>query len=473
MNIRKALKKLKLLILTLTWVGSSAQSPELWGITNYGGSNSLGTLYKIKGDGSGFAVVHTFTASPTGEYPNWSLLQVRQSGSLYGMAGYGGTYASGVIFKIDTLSNSFSVVHDFNDTAGALPYGDLMQAGNGLLYGITHSSAGGYGEFFSLDPVTSSFTAIHNFSSSDGEYSMGTPAEASNGKIYGATTNGAANGLGAIYCYDPTTNIFNKIYDLTTSGGTYPFGEKLLSASNGLIYGLMGAGGANNGGTIFSFDVSTNIYTKLFDFSNSTGSAPGGSLIQATNGLLYGMTFKQGANGGGTIFSFNLSGNIFTKLYDFTSLNGKNPLGSLMQASDGNLYGVTDSGGVSNMGVVFKFAIPLNSYTKIFDFNGINGQTDQGGLIELKSLGNGIREEQGNSLLIYPNPANNSLNLHFSNADMIGKEVSLHDISGAIVLKQKIYSTSQPLNISELSPGTYFLNYLFKGQSVNKKIVIR
>ena len=63
--------------------------------------------------------------------------------------------------------------------------------------------------------------------------------------------------------------------------------------------------------------------------------------MQASDGKLYGMTTDGGSNGHGVIFSFDPSTSIYTKLKDFDGLNGCGPYGSLMQASDGKLYGMT------------------------------------------------------------------------------------------------------------------------------------
>ena len=69
---------------------------------------------------------------------------------------------------------------------------------------------------------------------------------------------------------------------------------------------------------------------------------PYGSLMQASDGKLYGMTTNGGSSSdNGVIFSFDPSSSTYTKLKDFDNTNGANPYGSLMQASDGKLYGMT------------------------------------------------------------------------------------------------------------------------------------
>ncbi len=84
-------------------------------------------------------------------------------------------------------------------------------------------------------------------------------------------------------------------------------------------------GGSNNVGVIFSFDPSSSVYTKVKDFDNINGRIPYGSLMQATDGKLYGMTPEGGSNGYGVIFSFDPSSSTYTKVKDFDYTNGGLP----------------------------------------------------------------------------------------------------------------------------------------------------
>src|SRR5579862_9286625 len=85
----------------------------------------------------------------------------------------------------------------------------------------------------------------------------------------------------------------------------------------------------------------TSTFTLLHSFNGTDGASLRAGLIQARDGKLYGTTFYGGANDG-TIFKITPSGD-FTLLYTFSasgSTDGGNP-DSLIQASDGNLYGTT------------------------------------------------------------------------------------------------------------------------------------
>ena len=103
---------------------------------------------------------------------------------------------------------------------------------------------------------------------------------------------------------------------------------------------------------MFQYNALTNTYTDRYDFSSSSGSNPQGSLIKASDGNLYGLTSAGGANNDGVLFQYNPVTSTYTKEVDFAGTsNGATPTGSLLQASDGNLYGMTGVGGVSGVGV--------------------------------------------------------------------------------------------------------------------------
>ena len=89
------------------------------------------------------------------------------------------------------------------------------------------------------------------------------------------------------------------------------------------------------------------------------------------------MTTYGGSSDSGVIFSYNIASSAYTKLKGFNGANGACPLGSLMQASDGKLYGMTSSGGNNGYGVAFSYDPVTSIYTKLSDFNGSNGSNPQ------------------------------------------------------------------------------------------------
>jgi uncharacterized repeat protein (TIGR03803 family) len=232
------------------------------------------------------------------------------------------------------------------------------------LYGTTSGGGNdGGGTISKFIPATNNLTVAKSFDSFAAR-PTGSLIQAHNGKLYGMTHGGGTSDRGVIFSFDPSSSTFTKLKDFDWTNGAYPRGG-LVQASNGKLYGMTTYGGSISAGVIFSFDPSSSTYTKLKDFDGTNGGDPYGSLMQASDGKLYGMA-GGGSNGVGVIFSFDPSSSTFTKLKDFDETNGSFPTGSLIQASDGKLYGMTNSGGSygyqnynHGYGVIFPLILTL------------------------------------------------------------------------------------------------------------------
>jgi uncharacterized repeat protein (TIGR03803 family) len=145
-------------------------------------------------------------------------------------------------------------------------------------------------------------------------------------------------------------------------------------------------------------------FTTLFTFDNADGSNPEASLVQGTNGNLYGTTLAGGAHGGGTVFKISPSG-MLTTLYNFCSqinngicADGNQPEAGLVQATDGTFYGTTSFGGAnanarcdaSSCGTVFKIS-PSGTLTTLYSFCSRSDCTDGANpSARLTQIANGI-----------------------------------------------------------------------------------
>src|SRR5690554_7481323 len=94
------------------------------------------------------------------------------------------------------------------------------------------------------------------------------------------------------------------------------------------------------------------------------------------------MTYSGGVNNVGVIFKIKMDGTGYEKLLDFNgALNGQDPNGSLILIG-ADLYGTAANGGDLNFGVVFKIKTDGTSYTKLIDFDGLNkGKNPFGSLV--------------------------------------------------------------------------------------------
>jgi len=374
-----------------------ASNGKIYGMTSGGGSGLQGVIFSFDPSSSAFAKLWDFQAF-NGRNPSASPMQA-SNGKLYGMTPTGGSSDVGVIYSFDPSAGTYAKLKDFNYTDGAYPFGSLVQASNGKLYGMTADGAAGSnsaGVIFSFDPSSSIYTKLMDFDGTNGDCTNGcrphgSLVQASNGKLYGMTTTGGnvAGSNGVIFSFDPSTSTYTRLKDFDNFiNGAQPYGS-LVQASNGKLYGMTHDGGINAAGVIFSFDPSTSIYTKLKDFDGNSNYGPYGSLVQASNGKLYGMTYSGGSPGVGTIFSLDPSSSAFTKHFDFDFTNGAYPDGNLIQASDGKLYGMTHRGGSNDAGVIFSFDPSTSDFTKLKDFDFAIGNVFYlgSGFIEVSSSG--------------------------------------------------------------------------------------
>jgi uncharacterized repeat protein (TIGR03803 family) len=115
-------------------------------------------------------------------------------------------------------------------------------------------------------------------------------------------------------------------------------------------------------------------------FTNDVGSGCSADMLDGGDGNLYGLTRNGGTNGNGTIFQLTTNG-LATALYSFpatatnrsgiyTNANGANPTGGLVRGSDGSFYGVTWKGGPAGQGTVFKFSMPSSSVSLVIQLVG-------------------------------------------------------------------------------------------------------
>lgn len=290
---------------------------------------------------------------------------------LWGMTNEGGN-GMGVIFKTDADGTNQEVMHLFLENPGVNPQASLCPASNGKFYGTTW--LGGLynmGLIFEYDPATNAYKKIVDFSgTATGSNPAGSLIQTANGKFYGMTTGGGTNSMGTLFEFDPSDYTLTKIVDFDgTNHGSYPLGS-LTEASNGKLYAMTWRGGANDAGILFEFDITTGACEKKFDFDGAAGgSRPQGSLIQATNGKLYGATFEGGIHNAGVFFEYDYGTGIYTKLHDLSWTNdGGNPVEGLIQATNGKIYGTTIEGGVHNQGTFFEYDIAADTLIKQFDF---------------------------------------------------------------------------------------------------------
>jgi len=333
----------------------------------------------------------SFVKSPIKAHPAFSP-ELDCKPNLLSFVGAGLIIALCFTAAIPSHGQTFTTLATFSATNGASPYAGLVQGSNGNFYGTT--SSGGKGSWGTVFEVTSSgsLTTLHNFSGGkDGGSSYAGLMQASNGNLYGTTTIGGSNcahgySCGTIFEANTAGDVFT-IYSFCSQtnsegvcvDGSIPYAP-LVEAANKGFYGTTAVGGVNNYGTVFEVS-SQGKLTSLYSFCSKPkcedGSNPYAGLLQASDHNLYGTTTTGGRNGNGTVFGISYAGKL-KKIYDFCSqpncADGAIPQGSLVQAANGNFYGVTNRGGTSTYcsvsygcGTVFELT-PQGALTTLYNF---------------------------------------------------------------------------------------------------------
>jgi uncharacterized repeat protein (TIGR03803 family) len=176
---------------------------------------------------------------------------------------------------------------------------------------------------------------------------------------------------------------FTTLHSFDSTDGSEPQAS-LVQATDGNLYGTTFDGGASSActggcGTVFKISPSGAL-TTLHSFDSTDGKNPWAGVIQASNGNFYGTTLYGGANTYGTIFEITASGTL-TTLHTFDWTDGANPRAGLIQASNGNFYGTTSSGGANGYGTVFKIT-SSGTLTTLHSFDSTDGENPNAALIQ-------------------------------------------------------------------------------------------
>jgi uncharacterized repeat protein (TIGR03803 family) len=403
----------------------------IYGVTERGGLNDLGTVFRVTAAGELTTLVH-FTGA-NGAYPTGLVLG--PGGDLYGTTFSGGTTGDGTVFKL-TLTGALTMLVEFTGNGavnkGSGPFAALTLGSDGLFHGSTrYGGEHGHGTIFTMT-AGGALTTLVNFTGASGVARGSSPAaplvEGADGNFYGTTGYGgvydAALGLelGTVFQVTPSgivTTLMDTLrnaageapglvrgaddnfYGVTSNDGqffrgtvfritpdgvlttmaSFPRGENgkggnpyagMILASDGNFYGTAWEGMVgNNYGAVYRMTPAGEItYISTF-YQASKGSWPAGGLRHGPNGHFFGLARFGGINEFGTAYEFTPGGDI-TLLSEFdpdTVYGGGNPDGRLLWALDGNFYGITTSG----KGSIFRLT-PAGVRTTRYAFD--DGQSE-------------------------------------------------------------------------------------------------
>jgi uncharacterized repeat protein (TIGR03803 family) len=342
-----------------------------------------------------FNTIHDFCAQQDctdGDGPTAPLTR-DSSGNLYGTAEAGGTQDKGVVFEMSPAGNNswtYQVLYSFcakaNCTDGSFPVGSVVIDTAGNLYGTTYfGGASNNGTAFELVHKTGTHYALkvlYNFCAKpdcvDGKNpnSNFTYAGAQSGAPYDGTSplystffETGAYGFGFVFALEPPAPGKKKwgekpIYEFCAGGGLcsdggYP--ANVAMDANGDLLGTTFDGGANAGGTVFQLSPKGKKWTETLLHSfcaqpDCTDGGGAGGIVMDAEGDIYGVTASGGlpnCGGGGCGVAYKLTPDgkkyAYTQLYSFCSqpacADGYSPNGTLSLDASGNLYGATSQGG--------------------------------------------------------------------------------------------------------------------------------
>ncbi len=293
-----------------------------------------------------FSVIHNINCTTDGcEDQQPVPLTQGRDGNIYGQTYNGGANNEGTVWKV-TPAGVFTTLDSFAYPASNTATGGLTLALNGDFYGVDdHGGANELGYVFKLTPA-GVLTDLHDFTNVEGGFDGEPLTLGPDGNLYG---------LDWYNCYFFKVTVATGVY--TNVSNTCPQGTfyQLTLGADGRFYGVATNNGANNKGFVFAISTAGKV-TVLHNFNGTDGEFPLGSLVQASDGNFYGVTQQTLTNpNAGEIFKMTPAG-IITSLHVFAAdgSEGTSPEGGLLAASDGNLYGTTSSGGASDGGTLYK-----------------------------------------------------------------------------------------------------------------------
>jgi uncharacterized repeat protein (TIGR03803 family) len=355
---------------------------RMMGTTFAGGGSGAGSIYTVREDGSDYEVLWSFSVSGGDGVSARSELIEATDGLLYGSTDAGGYYGQGTVYRMQKDGGAFAILHNFTGTNsdGRGPISALIEGRDGFLYGTTSGEETNgislvTGTLFKLAKDGSEFTTVHAFTSlvnrvsMDGIRPVGAPVEGLDGFLYGFTGGSGTNGFGTLYRMATDGSTFEVIYQLNRTNGGFA-GASPIQGSDGFLYCVSSGSPQRTNGAVWRVSTNGGDLLVLRSFNGGDGSVPAAKVLEASDGRIYGTTTNGGLASRGTIFRVEKDGSHFTVLRSFRGgvRDGANPVSSLIEGQDGELYGTTRNGGFRDRGVIFRIGKEGLRYAALHHF---------------------------------------------------------------------------------------------------------
>lgn len=357
--------------------------------TMFGDATTEALLFRVDKESGNFRKLHEFASneSPIG-------LLAGPDRWLYGLTRFGGQQSGGSLFIIHESGRGFRTLRSFGRNSasgmprdGAFPVGAPVETRNGRILIVTQSGGRtGMGTISEFDGrVSPMFAApvrpdhwrtIWEFKRSGGACSMPNSrlALGPDGMWYGTTTAGGPSESGTVFRVAADGSSYKHLWSFSVETlGLFPTGV-IVDPSSGALCGVTAGGGKYGFGVIFRLTPGGR-YKVLHQFRGGAGDgrAPGGGLLLASDGHLYGATIYGGRNDSGTLFRIKPDGSGFSVIHHHYHLSGNGfyPPMTLVEGSDGSLFAACQTGSDFPSGQVFRFDKGGRDYTALKSFNGL------------------------------------------------------------------------------------------------------
>lgn len=393
---------------------------NLYGTTMRGGNSSAcsqgcGSVFELSPGTNGWSLstLYSFTGGTDGASPLAAVLfdlagnlltTTSGGGSVACYNSYpGGASGCGAIVKLTSTAGvwTLSASYDFpTPTDGGTPMSNLIADADGNFYGTAEFGGTGQCLFYYFDGCGAVFELspssdgkwtekiLYSFqSTNDGAIPAGPVTFDQSGNLYGMTMHGGSEGCpagcGTVYELSPMPDgTWKEQVIYTFSPYAYGIDGPLVIDKQGALYGVI----PGPTGEVFQLVPTVNGGWQ-FNILHEFGSQPTGVLIADKAGNLYGTTSSPGS-----VYELSHDTALWSlhTLYNFNENNGSDPE-SITLDSDGNIYGVTQSGGLYEAGVAYKLTRESGTWNQsvLYNFAGVNG--DGGapiGNLTLDSSGN-------------------------------------------------------------------------------------
>jgi uncharacterized repeat protein (TIGR03803 family) len=322
--------------------------------------------------GQTYTVVHVFNGSvDVPAFPVGMGVQGRD-GKYYATSAGGNDGCTGSMYSA-TLTGTITTIDCLGSTTGDYPYGGVVLGSDGDIYtAVALGGADGDGAVFKVT-TGGTETILHSFANNgDSGWANTPPVLATDGNYYGvAAANDEGNQFSSTFYKITPAGVFSTLHTFTSAEGNQCLFT--IQGSDGNFYSACNYNGANNQGTLVKI-TKAGVVTVLHNFTSTDGGgnpAGGGPLVEANDGNYYGLTNNGGSDGYGVAYRITPTGT-YTLLQNFNGANGSYPLFGMTLGPDGKMYGTTSRGGsdascAGNCGTIFSLTT-AGTLTTLYNF---------------------------------------------------------------------------------------------------------